>query len=92
MENQKENFSTAISLKKRTELAVSGVSDIISSDENAICLGTPDGLLYVEGEGLRIISMNVSGGDIAVTGKVQSLAFSDKSTAQKSGFFARMFK
>ena len=55
MENQKENFSTAIHLKKRTELAVSGVTDIVSSDENAICLNTPDGLLYVEGDGLRII-------------------------------------
>ena len=91
MENQKENFSTAIQLKKRTELSVSGVNDIVSSDENAICLSTPDGLLYVEGDGLRIISMNVSGGDIAVTGKVYSLSYSDKA-AQKSGFFARMFK
>lgn len=92
MENQKENFSTAVQLKKRTELSVSGVTDIVSSDENTICLNTPDGLLYVEGEGLRIISMNVSGGDIAVTGKVCSLAYSDKEAAQKSGFFARMFK
>ena len=92
MENQKENFSTIIQLKKRTELAVSGVTDIVSSDESAICLSTPDGPLYVEGEGLRIISMNVSGGELSVTGKVCSLAYSDKAEAQKSGFFARMFK
>lgn len=92
MENQKENFSTAIQLKKRTELYVTGVSDIVSSDENAICLNTPDGALCVEGEGLRIISMNVSGGELCVTGKVYGIAYSDKTAAQKSGFFARMFK
>lgn len=92
MENQKENFSTAILLKKRSELNVSGVNDIVSSDENSICLDTPDGQLLIEGEGLRIISMSVSGGDIDVTGKIDSIVYSEKTQMQKSGFFARMFK
>ncbi len=92
MENQKEIFSTTISLKKRSELNVSGVNDIVSSDENSICLDTPDGLLIIEGEGLRILSMSVSGGDIAVTGKIDSIVYNEKTQIQKSGFFARMFK
>ena len=92
MENQKEIFSTVISLKKRSELGISGVDDIISSDENSICLDTHDGLLEIVGDGLRIISMSATGGEISVTGKIDSLGYSDKTQMKKIGFFARMFK
>jgi sporulation protein YabP len=92
MENQKETFSTAISLKKRAELSISGVTDIISSDENIICLNTTDGLLIIDGIGLRIISMNISGGDISVLGKIDSLTYSERNQKRKNGFFERMFK
>ena len=83
MENQKETFSTAISLKKRAELSISGVTDIISSDENIICLNTTDGLLIIDGIGLRIISMNISGGDISVLGKIDSLTYSERNQKRK---------
>jgi sporulation protein YabP len=92
MEQNKEIYSTSISLKKRSELLVSGVSDIISSDESSIYLDTPDGGLIIEGSSLRIISMNVAGGDLTLEGKIDSLAYNEKAQAQKSGFFARMFK
>ena len=92
MENPKETFSTAISLKKRAELSISGVTDIISSDENIICLNTTDGLLIIDGIGLRIISMNISGGDISVLGKIDSLTYSERNQKRKNGFFERMFK
>ena len=92
MEQQKETFSTAISLKKRSELNISGVSDIISSDENSIYLNTADGTLTVEGADLRIISIDVSGGYMNVEGKVDSLVYNDRTQTQKSGFLARMFK
>ena len=92
MEQQKEKFHTSVSLKNRSQLLVSGVSDIISSDENTICLNTADGVLTVNGTELRIISMNVAGGDMNVEGKIDSLAYSERTQAVKSGFFARMFK
>jgi len=92
MEQQKENYSTSIFLKKRSELQISGVSDIISSDENNIYLNTSDGALIIDGTELRIISMNVAQGDMTVEGKVDSIAYTEKEQTQKSGFFARMFK
>lgn len=92
MEQNKEIYSTSISLKKRSELQVSGVLDIISSDESSIYLDTSDGALLIEGSSLRIISMNVAGGDLTLEGKIDSLTYSEKSKEQKNGFFARMFK
>jgi sporulation protein YabP len=92
MENQKENYSTVVTLKKRTDLNISGVCDIVSSDESSVCLNTSDGLLVIDGDGLRITSMNVSGGEIVIIGKINSFSYSGKAESQKSGFFARMFK
>ena len=92
MEQQKEKNFTEILLKKRSELKISGVYEIISSDENSICLNTGDGALMIEGEDLRIISMNVAGGDLIAEGRIDGLAFNERTQSQKSGFFARMFK
>ena len=92
MEQNKEIYSTLISLKKRSELQVSGVSDIISSDENSVYLDTSDGTLVIEGSSLRIISMNVAGGDLTLEGRIDSLVYNETAKSQKSGFLARMFK
>lgn len=92
MEQNKEIYSTLISLKKRSELQISGVSDIISSDENSVYLDTLDGTLVIEGSALRIISMNVAGKDLTLEGKIDSLVYNETAQSQKSGFFARMFK
>ena len=92
MEQQKEKKSTAISLKNRSELKIYGVSDIISSDENCICLNTADGILTLDGSALRIITINVTGGEMEVEGRIDGISYSENTQTQKSGFFARMFR
>ncbi|MGN1095011.1 MAG: YabP/YqfC family sporulation protein [Eubacteriales bacterium] len=92
MEQAKEKNSTSLVLKNRSSLFVSGVTDIISSDENAISLDTNDGALIVEGNEMHIISMNVSNGEITVEGNIDALAYHDKTQTQKTGFFTRIFK
>lgn len=92
MEQQKEKITTSISLKNRSFLALTGVSDIISSDENTVYLDTIDGGLVVEGSELHIISMNVGNGEIILEGRVNSISYHDKAQSSKSGFLARIFK
>jgi hypothetical protein len=36
--------------------------------------------------------MNISGGDISVLGKIDSLTYSERNQKRKNGFFERMFK
>ncbi|MBO5023664.1 MAG: sporulation protein YabP [Clostridia bacterium] len=92
MEQQKEKTTTTLYLKNRTTLILTGISDIVSSDENSVCLDTLDGGLMVEGSELHIISMNVESGEITIEGKVDSITYHDKTQVSKNGFFARMFK
>ena len=56
MESKEKN--TTLLLKNRTALSLTGVSDIISSDESSVYLDTIDGGLIIEGTELHIISMN----------------------------------
>ena len=92
MEQTKEKNTTELILRNRAELNISGVCDIISSDENSIFLNTADGTLEIGGSELHIISMNVASGTMIVDGKVDNISYHDKIQAQKNGFFARMFR
>ena len=92
MEQQNKNFSTEISLKKRLELLVSGVYEIISSDENSIHVNTSDGAILIEGENLRIINMSAATGTLSAEGLICSISYNDKIPLKKIGFFARMFQ
>ncbi len=92
MEQPKEKITTTLSLKNRSFLALTGISDIISSDENTVYLDTLDGGLVVEGSELHIISMNVGNGEIILDGRFDSISYHDKAQTSKTGFFARMFK
>ena len=79
-------------MKSRSELSISGICDIISSDENTVHLDTVDGALEIEGSELHIISMNVANGSIIIEGKIDTISYHDKTQLQKNSFFARMFK
>lgn len=92
MEQQKEKKTTELIMKNRSELSVSGICDIISSDENTVFLDTIDGGLEIAGSELHIISMNVATGSIIIEGKIDAISYHDKNPTQKNGFFARMFR
>lgn len=91
-QQQKDINTTSLVLKNRSSLILNGVSDIISSDEAEIYLNTVDGGLTIEGSELHIISMNVGDGEISIDGKIDAIAYHDKTHSQKNGFFTRMFK
>lgn len=91
-QQQKDITTTSLLLKNRSSLVLNGVLDIISSDETEIFLNTLDGGLAIEGSELHIISMNVSDGEISIEGKIDAIAYNDKTHSQKNGFFTRIFK
>ena len=76
-------------LENRAKLSVSGVREVESFDENVVALLTARGLLIVRGEGLQLRSLSLDGGQVSVTGSIDSLSYEE---AQKAGgFFRRLF-
>lgn len=84
----------SVLIRGRETLEISGISDVLSFDEDSVVmLATHDmGIISVEGEGLKIRSMDSKNGDILVEGRINGLVYIDKSSggrAARTGLFGR---
>ena len=80
-----------IILEEREQLAVSGVEEVESFDENTIVMYTSRGTLVVRGEGLHIEKLSLDGGDLKVEGEIESLAYEDD-RRERGGLLSRLFR
>ena len=67
--------SHRVSLNERKELAVTGVSEVVSFDEEAVVLKTSMGTLVVHGRQLQLKTLSVTGGQVEVSGTVSALIY-----------------
>ncbi len=79
-----------LTLLQRRKLTMTGVSEVVSFDENAVVLDTCMGTLIIQGEGLQLKTLSVEGGQVAVEGTVSALQYAEKRTA--GGFLHRLFR
>ena len=79
-----------ILLENRNRLAVSGVEEVESFDENTIVMATVQGVLVVRGENLHIEALSLEGGDLKVEGDVDSLTYEEDGRGG-GGFLSRLF-
>lgn len=80
-----------VSMESRRKLAVSGIVDVESFNEEEIVLRGADFVLLVRGSGFRMEKLNVDTGDAVIVGKVDLLEYED-GPIEKSGLFSRLFK
>ena len=69
-------------------LNMKGVNHIIGFDSSAVLLDTAYGRIMIEGNDLKIESLEKGSGDITVTGEIYGIR---KEQDRKKGFFARIF-
>ncbi len=78
-------------LKDRSELTLSGVTDVDSFDEATIIAYTDYGELTINGAGLHISSLDIDKGEMSVDGKISSLVYVDQGPKSQS-FFSKVFR
>lgn len=73
---------------------ISGISDVLSFDENEILLDTDMGLLTIKGKELHISRLSLELGEADMEGKVDSFAYSEKGhkKKQEGSLVSRMFR
>ena len=66
-----------LTLNQREALTLTGVTEVVSFDENAVILKTHLGTLHVLGENLVLKTLSLEGGQVAVDGHVSSLVYEE---------------
>lgn len=79
----------SLSLQQRQKLSLTGVTEVVSFDENAVVLRTELGTLIVQGRELQLKTLSVEGGEVAVEGQVSALIYEEP--RQSGGWLRRLF-
>ena len=79
-----------LELDERHRLSVTGVSEVLSFDENEVIMNTTLGLLTVEGEQLHVEKLSLDIGELTLEGTVDSLQYS-RGGQKKGSFWSRVF-
>lgn len=81
-------------LKNRNRGSVTGVTDVISFDENRILLETIQGMLTIEGTELHVSRLQLEAGEVDVEGTVKSLVYMDGKAGkkQRGSLMKRLFQ
>lgn len=77
-----------LTLDQREKLIVTGVTEVVSFDEDAVVLHTEQGMLTVQGQQLQLKTLSVDGGQLAVEGTVSALSYEEP--RQKGGWLHRL--
>ena len=64
-----------LTLNERKGLAMTGVTEVMSFDEESVVLETALGTLTVHGQGLQLKNLSLDGGQVAVEGSVTALVY-----------------
>lgn len=78
MEEKQLSGTHKIWISGRKMGTVTGVSDVLSFDENEILMDTDMGMLTIKGKGLHISKLNLEKGEADLEGQVDSLSYSAK--------------
>lgn len=77
-----------LTLNDRKSLSLTGVTEVISFDENAVVLSTALGTLSVQGNDLQLKTLSLEGGQVAVDGHIAALIYQEPRPA---GMWRRLF-
>lgn len=80
----------SLTLRRREKLTLTGVTEVVSFDETAVCLHTELGELNVLGSGLQLREMSMQGGQVEVTGSISSLSYEEP--RHSGGFLRRLLE
>ena len=84
-----------ISLKSREMMEISGVTDVISFDEQSVVLSTICGNMEIDGTSLHVRVLSMEQGIVTLDGKIDSVTYYDQEADEKDGkrgFFGKIFR
>ena len=79
-----------LTLNERRQLTMTGVTEVVSFDETAVVLHTSLGTLLIQGQELKLKTLSLDGGQVAVDGIVTALSYEEP--RQRGSWVSNLFK
>lgn len=84
-----DQFPHKLTLNQRKNLTMTGVTEVLSFDESAVVLRTGLGTLAVQGQELKLKTLSLEGGQVAVDGRISALVYEEP---REGGFWQRLWR
>lgn len=82
-----------IIIDNRESSIITGITDVISFDDQIVVSETSLGVLIIKGENLHISNLNLDSGDLTIFGEISSINYEEAAKSKhKTAFFGRIFK
>ena len=88
MTSQEIQLPHKLTLHERKALTMTGVTEVVSFDDTAVVLRTVLGTLEVQGQELKLKTLSLDGGQVAVDGHICALYYEEP--RQKHGLWERL--
>lgn len=85
MNEQKPALPHKLILNDRRNLTLTGVSEVLSFDEDTVVARTDQGTLEIQGNNMKLKTLSPDGGQVHVEGHVTALIYEEPRT-QKTGW------
>ena len=72
-----EKFPHKLTLHERNSLTMTGVKEVVSFEESTVVLLTSLGLLTIQGQELKLKTLSLDGGQVAVDGHISALVYEE---------------
>ena len=84
----------SVMMEQRQRIGITGVSDVISFDEDQVVAETEIGMLIIRGVNLHVSRLNLENGELNIDGDIDVIMYEDEGfmKAKKLSFFSRLFK
>ncbi len=91
---EKLNFgSQEFRMVDRANVAISGISKIISFDDEEFLLESVMGNIHLKGENLELLKLDTNDGNVKIKGKINSFTYLDgKEKLKEDSFMTKLFK
>ena len=88
MSSQEVQLPHKLTLNERKNLTMTGVTEVVSFDDTTVILNTALGSLEVQGQQLKLKTLSIDGGQVAVEGQISGLLYEEPRTSR--GFWGRL--
>jgi len=93
MEEKKRAVSRhSLHIDKRENVTVTGVTDVISFDEESVIGETEMGVIVIRGVNLHVNRINLESGELSVSGEIDGVTYENAGGARSKSLIGRLFK